>query len=195
MAMLDRWPEHEDAPAWRQMLADFSEGYLKPACAANPFHLVPLGIFGEEGPIWFCGTFHGTNAIYGYTAALALELARVLDDPALLPLAYGNLQWLAGLNAGLTLDNMRLGCEVYSRDMEPGVALPVSMICGVGRDWAGTWFQTRGSICNGFGTGKQFVYDVAPLAANDGPHSFTDEDWIPHDAAWVTGLLRLYRNL
>jgi hypothetical protein len=63
-------------------------------------------------------------------------------------------------------------------------------MCGVGNRWAGTWFQTRGVICNGFHTGKQFVYDVEPKKKNDGPFSLTDEDWIPHSAAWLTGLVR-----
>jgi len=26
---------------------------------------------------------------------------------------------------------------------------------------------------------------------NDGPFSFTDEDWIPPSAAWMTGLMAL----
>ena len=189
--MVQNWAEHPDAKGWRSMLELFVRGYLKPACAANPFNLLPLGIFGEEGPIWFCGTFHGTNAIYGYTAALALELASLLDDLELVPLAYGNLQWIAGLNGGITRANMEKGCVVFSADIPEAKALPVSMICGIGKRWGGTWFQTRGVICNGFSTGEQFVYDVAPLRKNDGPHSLTDEDWIPHSAAWVTALIRL----
>lgn len=72
-----------------------------------------------------------------------------------------------------------------------GSALPASMICHIGKRWAGTWFQTRGVICNGFSTGEQLKYDMEPKKENDGPFSFTDEDWIPHSAAWLTGLMRL----
>ena len=193
--MVSAWENHPDAQAWRTMLERFSTGYLKPACAANPFYLLPLGIFGKEGPIWFCGTFHGTNAIYGYTAALALELSALLGDPELVPLAYGNLQWIAGLNGGITKSNMEMGCVVFSTDLPEASALPVSMICGIGTRRAGTWFQTRGIICNGFSTGEQFVYDVEPIRENDGPHSLTDEDWIPHSAAWITALTRLNKVL
>ena len=89
---------------------------------------------------------------------------------------------------------MAKGCVIYSTDLPANVALPASMICGVGQRWAGTWFQTRGVVCNGFTTGEQFKYDVAPRQENDGPFSFTDEDWIPHSAAWITGLTRL-KNL
>jgi hypothetical protein len=194
LEMLRRWPDHSDAPRWKSTLLNFTEGYLIPACEKNPFYLVPQGIFANEGPVWFCGSFHGTNTIYGFTAALALELDQLFDKPRLRRIAYGNLQWVAGLNAGITKENVAKGCVVYSTDLPDNVALPASMICGVGNRWAGTWFQTRGVVCNGFTTGEQFKYDVAPTQANDGPFSFTDEDWIPHSAAWITGLTRL-KNL
>lgn len=189
--MLKLWPDHPDSPKWKDCLKSFTYNYLIPACEKNPFYLVPQGIFGEEGPIWFCGTFHGTNAIYGYTAALAIELNKIFNEPKLKDIAYGNLQWLVGLNAGITRENLTQGCVIFSADIPEGLALPASMMCGVGKRWAGTWFQTRGVICNGFSTGKQFVYDTEPKKVNDGANSLTDEDWIPHSAAWLTGLMRV----
>lgn len=188
--MLRLWPEHENANDWKECLRKFTYGYLIPACQKNPFLIVPQGIFGNEGPVWFCGTFHGTNTIYGFTAALAMELYSLFNEPVLREIAYGNLQWLAGLNAGITRETLG-ACVIYSADLPKGIALPVSMMCGVGNRWAGTWFATRGVICNGFSTGKQFVYDTAPVQSNDGPFSLTDEDWIPHSAAWITGLANL----
>ncbi|MCC5928849.1 MAG: hypothetical protein JJU28_06355 [Cyclobacteriaceae bacterium] len=190
--MLKSWPDHEDAGRWLLMLRDFADGFLKPACKANPFYIVPLGIFEGEGPIWFCGTFHGSNAIYGYTAALAMELSKLLDDQELRNIAYGNLQWITGLNSGITSDNIKMGCVIYSADLPEGIALPASMICQVGQRWAGTWFQTRGVICNGFSNGEQFKYDIPVKKEYDAPLSFTDEDWIPHSAGWITGLVKLY---
>ena len=189
--LLNWYPNHDDAGKWKACLNDFTNGYLVPACEANPFFLVPQGIFMEDGPIWFCGTFHGTNCIYGFTAALALELAGLFKDPKLMHIAYANLQWLAGLNAGITKASLAQGSVVFSADVPEGMALPVSMICHVGKRWAGTWFQTRGVICNGFSTGEQFKYDVEPRRENDGPFSFTDEDWIPHSAGWLSGIIRL----
>ena len=189
--MLKLWPEHPDAEKWKTCLHEFAYNYLMPACELNPFYLIPQGIFENEGAVWFCGTFHGTNAIYGFTAALAFELSTLFNEPKLKEIAYGNLQWLAGLNGGITRENLKQGCVVFSTDVPEGAALPASMMCGVGNRWAGTWFQTRGVICNGFSTGKQFVYDTEPKQANDGPFSLTDEDWIPHSAAWLTGLIRL----
>lgn len=189
--MFKLWPEHPEAEKWKNCLHEFAFNCLIPACEQNPFYLVPQGFFGNEGPVWFCGTFHGTNAIYGFTAALAFELSNLFNEPKLKEIAYGNLQWLAGLNAGITKENLKQGCVVFSFDVPEGAALPASMMCGVGNRWAGTWFQTRGVICNGFSTGKQFVYDTEPKKANDGPFSFTDEDWIPHSAGWLTGLMRL----
>lgn len=189
--LLELWPNHDDAPKWKECLHSFAYHYLIPACEQNPFNLAPQGIFGDEGAIWFCGTFHGTNAIYGYTAALALELSTLFNEPKLKEIAYANLQWLAGLNGGITKENLKQGCVVFSTDVPEGAALPASMVCGVGNRWAGTWFQTRGVICNGFSTGEQFKYDTEPKKVNDGPFSLTDEDWIPHSAGWLTGLMRL----
>jgi hypothetical protein len=79
-------------------------------------------------------------------------------------------------------------------DISEGVALPVSLMCGVGARWAGTWLNTRGVICNGFATGKQFKFDVPPRKSEDGPFSFTDEEWITHCAGWISGLSRLRRS-
>jgi hypothetical protein len=189
--LLQQFPEHEDAAKWKQTLTDFTYGYLIPACDANPFYLVPQLITADEGAIWFCGTFHGTNSIYGFTAALAMELEKVVVEPKLRNIAYGNLQWLAGLNGGITSENIKKGCVIFSADISEGIALPASMICHIGKRWAGTWFQTRGVICNGFTTGEQFKYDVEPKKVNDGPFSLTDEDWIPHSAGWLTGLTRV----
>lgn len=188
--MLKMWGGHAEAVKWHNALKDFTYGYLIPGCKANPFNIVPLGIYGNEGPLWFTGPFHGTNTIYGFTAALALELEKIFNEPFLRVLAMGNIQWLAGLNAGVTKENLK-ACVVYSEDIPEGVALPASMIHKIGNKTAGTWFNTRGVICNGFSTGTQFVMDVDPVKENDGPFSFTDEDWIPHTAGWLTAIVRL----
>ncbi len=185
------WPNHADASAWRETLHRFTHGYLIPGCRRNPFLIVPQGVFGDEGALFFVGPWHGMNVIYGLTAALAFELADFLDEPALREIAYGNLQWVAGLNAGLTRQAIETGCTIFRDDVPEGVAVPVSMIHRVGNRTAGTWFGTRGVVCNGFATGVQFRFDVEVSAANDGPHSFTDEDWIPHSAGWLSGLARL----
>lgn len=65
------------------------------------------------------------------------------------------------------------------------------MICDIGKRTAGTWFNTRGVICNGFSVGEQFKMLIPPTIENDGPFSLTDEDWIPHSAGFITGLLHL----
>ncbi|NBD38886.1 MAG: hypothetical protein GVY10_09985, partial [Verrucomicrobia bacterium] len=190
--MLKLWPEHEDAPRWRECLRNFAEGYLLPACGANPFQLAPYGVFGDEGLIHFAGPWHGFNCVYAYTAALALELARLLDLPELRGIAYANLQWICGLNAGLTAEALDLGSHIFRMDIEPGVALPCSMIHGVGNRTAGTWFATRGAIASGFATGETFTFDTDPTRSQDDPSSFSDEEWIVHNAAWLSALARLH---
>ncbi len=188
--MCRKWPDHEDASLWKKTVADFAYGFFLPACSRNPFFLLPLGIYDKEGLIWFAGLWHGMNAAYGLAAALALELEKFFSDKSFHEIAIGNLQWIAGLNAGLTRESL-VASVITSMDIPAQTALPVSMICGVGSRWAGTWLNTRGVICNGFSTGHQFKFDVEPKKENDGPFTFTDEDWIPHSAGWLSGTSRL----
>ncbi len=117
--MIHAWPDHPEADNWRQCLEQFADGFLIPGCAANPFGIVPQGIFGDDGPLWFPGPFHGMNAIYGLTAALAMTLFEITRNHALLDIAHGNLQWIAGLNAGLTADAIKTGCIVHRADIDP----------------------------------------------------------------------------
>jgi hypothetical protein len=186
---LRRYPEHADAALWRGTLERFAFGYLVPACRTNPFGIIPLGDFPEEGLLSFAGAWHGFNSAYALTAALALELDALFPCAELRELAHRNVLWIAGLNAGLTQENIA-GCVVWKRDVTPGRALPVSMINSVGKRWAGAFFNVRGAVVNGFSTGKQFVWDVPPKKEFDAPSSFTDEDWITHGGAWLSAVSR-----
>jgi hypothetical protein len=183
-------PNSTDSAICRDAVRDFAYGYFLPACKANPFGILPLGDFGDEGLLWFAGLWHGMNGAYGLAAVLALEFSRYFDDPAFMPIAVGNLQWIAGLNAGLTADGM-YAAHMYSTDLPLGKAIPHSMIYGIGNRFSGSWMTVRGSIANGFSTGDQFKFDVKPTRANDGPHSYTDEDWITHAGGWISAIARL----
>jgi hypothetical protein len=189
--MLRLWPEDADAPRWRQALHDYAYGFVLPACRLSPFLILPLGYYAGAGWLHFAALWHGMNAVYPLAAALALELGRLFGDGQLREIAVANLQWIAGLNAGLTAEAQALGCHMFSMDVPPGVALPVSMIRGIGRRSAGCWTTIRGSICNGFAAGDQFRLDVEPTRANDGPHALHDEDWITHAGGWLSGIARL----
>ena len=68
------------------------------------------------------------------------------------------------------------------------------MINGIGARCAGSWFNLRGAIGNGFSVGEQFRFDVRPSAETDGPHSFTDEDWIAHAGAWLSAMAYLQKG-
>ena len=188
--LCQRLPTHPDAPRWRQAVERFARGYLLPACRTSPFLLLPLGVFPGEGLLHFAGLWHGMNGAYARVAVLALELRRFLDDDAFDDLATANLQWIAGLNAGLTAPSVATA-HMFSADVPDGLAQPVSMIHGVGRRFAGSYMNIRGSICNGFSTGEQFRFDVAATRANDGPFTFTDEDWVTHAGDWLSAMARL----
>lgn len=185
-------PEYKYADKWKKAVKNFAYNYFKPACLKSPFKILPRGVFNKEGLLWFAGVWHGTNTIYGQAAGLAMEFYKLFNDSEFLDIAYSNLQWICGLNSGITKDNIKLGCVVYDIDIPDNIALPVSMIQRVGHRCAGNWTNIRGSICNGFGTGRQFEYDVPPKKEFDSPDALHDEDWITHNGGFLIGLSRLY---
>lgn len=188
--MTRRWFDHPEVETWRQAIRNFAYGFFLPACLANPFHILPNGIFGAEGLLTHHGMWHGMNLIYGYAAALAVELKKVTGDFRFWQIAAGNLQWIAGLNAGITAESLK-GSLKFRAAIPPGTAQPYSMICGVGRQSAGSWTNIRGTICNGFDVDEQFCFNLQPQKSTDGPMMFTDEDWITHSAGWLMGLTEL----
>lgn len=189
---LRRWPSHPQAERWRAALESFTLGYFLPGCEENPFLICPLGVFGRDGMLEFAGLWHGMNAVYGFAAALALELREVFPNlrERLDRVICGNLQWIAGLHAGMTRESLKAS-HMFKAPVPDNRALPVSMIQGVGRHWAGSWTTIRGSICNGFSVGDQFRFDCDPTRAADGPHSFNDEEWITHAGGWLAAMARL----
>lgn len=191
--MLERWPEHELAVTWRHALEQYAYGFFQPACRLSPFLILPLGYYPGEGWLHFVGLWHGMNAVYGLAASLALTFERLFEDASFREIAVGNLQWIAGLNAGLTAQCVR-AAVLWSTDLPEGVAIPHSMIQGIGNRTAGCWKTIRGSIANGFGCGQQFQLDVQPTRANDGPFALHDEDWITHGGGWLSGISRLAQS-
>lgn len=183
-----RLPGNKNAAKWKQAVLDFAEYYFKPACLSGPFKILPRGVFGKEGLLWFAGLWHGTNTIYGQAAGLACEFYKMTNDKAYVEIASANLQWICGLNAGLTNQAIGEGCVVYTASLPEGRAIPISMIQGIGSRFAGNWTTISGSICNGFGAGRQFVYDVPPARKYDSPSALHDEDWITHSGGFLMGL-------
>ena len=182
-----RFPADPRTPAIRQAVDAFARHFALPACQANPFLLLPQGVFGDEGLLDFCGPWHGTNVTYGYFATMAMRLGAFCGLPALTDAAIGNVQWVCGLHAGITREAMA-GSVVWRETIPEGVALPYSQIIGVGRRAAGGWTSIRGTIVNGFATNPQFTLEVPPSQANDGPWLFTEEDWIPHAGGFLSAV-------
>jgi hypothetical protein len=187
--MCKRWDDHPDAPRWRAAIERFTRGYFIPACARNPFFLLPMGVWPDQGLLTFCGPWHGANVSIGFAATLAAQLWMFLGDDALRDIATGNIQWIAGLNSGLTRASFG-GCVIWRMpdDFPEGVALPYSQIVGVGQRSVGAWTDIKGTIPNGFCTNPQFQLVVEPTVANDAPRLWTDEDWIPHSGAWISAV-------
>ncbi len=187
MEMCQRFFDNTKTPRIRKAVCDFAEHFAVPACSANPFGLLPQGVFGDEGLLDFCGPWHGTNVTYGYFSSMAVRLAAFASQPALYNAAVGNLQWICGLHAGVTVESMA-GSVVWRETIPEGVALPYGQIIGVGHRCAGGWSDIRGTIVNGFATNPQFTLQVPPTRGNDGPWLFTDEDWVPHAGGFLSAV-------
>jgi hypothetical protein len=177
--MMRLFKDHPDTLLWRQTIERFAYGYLLPVCGQSPFSLLPVGYFSGEGVLFFSGLWHGINAAYGSAAALAWEIGRFLNDGRFNEIIAGNMNWIAGLNAGFVDSG--------------GKAIPYSMIYGIGNRFRGTWTGIPGTVCNGFDADPQFVIQP-PSMATDAPTYFTDEDWITHGGAWLSALARLYAD-
>ncbi|BDD01933.1 hypothetical protein [Persicobacter psychrovividus] len=181
----------EDKQLAEEIIHDFAYGFLIPAARQNPFSLLPNTVKLNGDCVWFAGPFHGMNSIYGYLAETCFALSKHYREEEFEQIAYGNLQWIAGLNSGLTQEAQDVGCVVCSANQPRNTAIPVGMICGIGNRTFGTWFQSRGVITSGFSVGAPFVLDVMATKENDRPQSFTDEEWIPHSAGWLHGAMKL----
>jgi hypothetical protein len=191
LEMATRWHDHPDSESWRRCLTDFAYGYLLPACRRNPFLLLPMGVFGSEGLLALCGPWHGANTSIAFGASLALRLEGFTGDRRFREIAVGNLQWIAGLHAGITPGCFRDNFTLWKESIPEGLALPYSQIVGIGGQSVGSWTGIRGTIVNGFSTNPQFQLVVKPTREADGPWKFTDEDWIPHGAGWISALTHL----
>lgn len=197
LAEMSRWfNDHPDRVRWHQCLKQFAEGYLIPACRANPFYILPVGYFDGQGLMSFAGPWHGFNTSLALAAPLAASCINVVDEAhrnELRQIMTGALQWMAGLNAGIT-ERSSEGCMAWKPEIGPGVAVPYSQISGVGRRSVGNWTGIRGTIPNGFCVNRQFQLEVEPSKEVDEPLRFTDEDWIPHAAGYLIALATV-RNL
>ncbi|GCE20052.1 glycoside hydrolase family 9 protein [Dictyobacter kobayashii] len=191
--MTKRWYDHPDAPLWHEIIRNFAYGYFLPACSQNPFYLLPEGYFKDQGLLVFCGPWHGINTSLAFASTIATKLEAYTGDRSFRNIAVGNIQWIAGLHAGITRRSFD-GCTFWRDDIEPGIALSYSQIYGIGTRYTGCWTDIKGSIPNGFSVNPQFKLVVEPTQEADGPWLFTDEDWIPHGAGWVSALTTLREN-
>ena len=189
--IITRWYDHPDVDLWRKTVEDFAYGYFLPACNQNPFYLLPEGYFKDQGLLNFCGPWHGINTSIAFAATLAIKLEEFTGDSRFRQIAVGNIQWIAGLNSGITGDSFENSCFVWNEDIESGKAEPYSQIYGIGRQYVECWTGVKGTITNGFSTNPQFKLVVEPTIENDRANLYTDEGWIPHAAGWISALSHL----
>lgn len=182
--------DHPNVERWKKTVTDFANGFYLPACSRNPFNIVPEGYFAGEGLLNFCGPWHGMNATIAFGATLALKLEAFTGNREFRKIAVGSLQWIAGLNVGVTKGSFESTLK-YKMEIDEDTVIPISQIYGIGNNHVTCWSDIKGTIVNGFSANPQFRLEVEPTLENDYPTHFTDEDWVPHGAAYVGALANL----
>lgn len=189
MELCEYFPEHQDNSLWKSCILDFAFGYFLPACTSNPFKILPMGVF-KDGLLDFCGPWHGANVSLGWAAVLALRLEMFTGNKCFREIAIGNLQWIAGLNSGITKESL-IGCVKWYEKLEEDQILCMSQIQDVGTKTVQVWSRIPGSFANGFSANVQFEHKVKPCLENDMPRYFADEDWITHIGGFLVALAYL----
>ena len=107
-----------------------------------------------------------------------MAIARIFEDPDFEVIAEKNMQWIAGLNAGV--------------EKSPGIYEGISMIYSIGTNYITPWTRIPGSISSGFCANRQFrLKHLDELS--DEPKFLTLEDWILYDGTWLSGLSEMER--
>ena len=162
--MTELFGDNPNASEWKDAVRDFAYSFFKPACQNSPFGILPAGVYGDDGLLYFSGWYHGHAKIYGYAAALAAKFYELWQDAEFLDIANANLQWISGLNVARK-----------------------SLIVGVGDSFVRDWNSLCGTIVNGFDASPQFK--LAPVSREtDLPKYLDDEGGIHHCAGFVAGL-------
>ena len=183
-------PDDPDAALWHRAVRLWSVGYEQAAAARNPLGIAPATVYtstvgaqGSPAVYWFGNHLHGGNEIPGQAAHSLLEVGNYLNDVSFYPIAVNNVQFYAGVNAGIGPMHQ-----------------PSSFIKGIGaRTLVGPYMEASapvGSVANGYHATNSFsptfyqTYDddktLAPDGFGDGA-STGQESWILHSHAYVLG--------
>jgi hypothetical protein len=112
---ITEWPDHPDAPRWRDAISMWFDDYIKIFADRNPFGLVPYSMYPEPSldhphcnyrqlgdGIYFryfmADNPFGVNARNSLTAAALAAAARVLGRPEMMDYGYRLLEWVVGAN-------------------------------------------------------------------------------------------------
>ena len=130
------------------------------------------------------------NVTHCFAAALAAKLEAFTGNHEFGEIATGSLQWIAGLNVGVTKGSFESTLK-FKMELDEDTVISISQIFGIGKKYARCWSDIEGTVMNGFSANPQFRLTVEPTKENDYPTNFTDEDWVPHGAAYAAALANM----
>jgi hypothetical protein len=189
--LLTLLPKDAEAALWHRAVELWANAYQAAAADRNPLGIAPVTVYsstrGEEGPAavyWFGNHLHGGNEIPGQAAHSLLEVGNYLNDSRFYSLAVNDVQYYAGLNAGIG--------DAHE---------PSTFIKGVGAKTVIAKSMEAsapiGSVANGFSSTGNFSpsfyvnYDenktIPPDSVGDGATT-GQESWILHSHSYVMGV-------
>jgi hypothetical protein len=111
--LIKNFPDHNDIPAWKNMVRQYARNYLHTFIEKNSFGIVPFGLYTRKDPggnrkigkYWYryfmqpeLSWWVGINANLASAGVGLVKAAQVLEDPELESFAQHQLNWILGVN-------------------------------------------------------------------------------------------------
>jgi hypothetical protein len=111
--LAETFPQHPDAPGWKEMISAYAVNYLSWFSAKNSFGIVPFGLFPDKNPggnrqegiYWYRYFMQplpdwwvGVNANLASAGVGLYKAGTVLKDDRLKAIAQKQLDWITGVN-------------------------------------------------------------------------------------------------
>ncbi len=184
-------PASPDAARWHNVVATFTQGYVKRTAELTPLGIYPVGAYADAqngGIKFFQSISHGANNLYGLMGRNMTILGSYLNDGSLQRLAQRNTQFIVGLNPGMPNAYKETKWTSYS------------FIYGLGtRNFKGfygkgaTYTPPLGSGINGFTAAPQFTErrigedpDLPKGILDENGNYQFNEDYLPHGMGYIS---------
>ncbi len=111
--LIETFPQHEDAPVWKEMISGYANNYLAFISQKNSFGIIPFGLYTDKDPggdrkvgsYWYRYFMQpdpewwvGINSNIASAGIGLVKAAGILKDEKLKAVAQKQLDWIIGVN-------------------------------------------------------------------------------------------------